>query len=148
VALGVQAQVLGSETLFDFGDDQPCMAASKDVVVWTARRGAGRTLAGFDRTSSHAIARLSAAAVPTDPAVGDDVVVWLDDRRGNGAPAVYGLDLRRGREFAIALDQGLKSDLSIDGDLVYWSHTNGSGRVALYGVRLARPPDGVGVVPL
>jgi hypothetical protein len=146
---GSRTQVPGSETLVVFDDDQRCVAASQDVVVWTTRTGSGRSLAGFDRRTGHALPRFPAAAVPTDPAVGADLVVWLDRRRGPVAPAVYGLDLRTGREFAVALDKHPKSDLAVDGDAVYWwSGVNPSGKVALYGVRLTRTQVGVTVSPL
>ncbi len=147
----VRSIVPGSEGLRLVADDfHRSVAASNDIVVWTARRASRTTLQGVDLRSGRPIPQLPTAARPTDPVIVGDVVAWLDHRQG-GARAVYGLDLRSGREFAIALDRSSKEGLAADNDCLYWWNTAPGAKgdhIRLFGVRLTRSSGSLGVAPL
>ena len=66
----------------------------------------------------------TAAGTQSAPAIYGDVVVWRDQRGGNGD--IYGYDLSTGHEFTICTASGEQRRPAIYGDVVVWDDRRGA----------------------
>ena len=75
-----------------------------------------------------------AADTQKSPAVGDDVVVWQDQRDGDWD--IYAYDLDEGREYAVCTAPGDQTRPDVCGDTVVWQDSR-SGQWDIYACDLS-----------